>query len=108
MSPAVRDELSAIFQQNNQAIIGIHPVTGGSINQCFKVQVSNAVSWFCKTNTKSGLPGLFEKEKNGIEMIARSRTIAVPGNIITGETSGEQWILMEWIEEGEATVVFLR
>jgi len=106
MSPAVRDDLSAIFQQSNQAIIGIPSVTGGSINQCFKVQVTGGVNWFCKTNTKSGLPGLFEKEKNGIEMIARSRTIAVPGNIITGETSGEQWILMEWIEEGEATVTF--
>ena len=105
MSPDVRKALSAIFHEYHEEITGIHQVSGGSINHCFKVQTTGT-TYFCKTNSTTRLPLLFEKEKNGIEEIARSATIAVPGNILTGTTTAEQWVLMDWVEKRQPTGTF--
>ncbi len=106
MSPDIRSALSAIFKKSHQEITHIQTVSGGSINQSFKVVTTNGSTYFCKSNGSATLPLLFEKEKKGIEAIADTATIAVPANVITGETVREQWILMEWIEKCPATKAF--
>src|SRR5688572_7134248 len=99
MSPAVLKVLSEIFAERRQQIITIKSVSGGSINQSFKVVMKGGDDFFCKTNVSGTLPQMFEKEKNGIEAIAESKTIGVPRNVMAGEAGEEQWIVMEWIKK---------
>ena len=107
MSPGTRNEIQHFIKRNYRQLPGkITPVSGGCINKCYRIDTSEGLSFFCKTNSASSLPGLFEKEKNGIETIARSGAIAVPRDLFTGHSEDEQWLLMEWIEKGAAAIVF--
>ena len=101
LSSEATAQLSSIL--NHQEITRVQPVSGGSINRSFKVVTAQGSSYFCKTNSSDALPGLFQKEKSGLEAIARTAAIAVPGNVYTGETCVEQWILMDWVESKPAT-----
>ena len=100
LSPDVRAQLSSII--SHREITRVQPVSGGSINRSFKIITAGGIPYFCKTNAATTLPQLFEKEKTGLEAIARTGTIAAPGNVLTGRTVKEQWILMDWIESKPA------
>ncbi len=46
------------------------PVGGGSINDTYKVIINGSKKYFLKLNSLVAFPGLFEKEKNGLEFLA--------------------------------------
>ena len=48
----------------------IKTVGGGCINETYKIITANK-AYFCKTNSASKLPHLFEKEKNGLLIIEK-------------------------------------
>ena len=97
--------LVEIFRERQQQITHVQAVSGGSINQSFKITTTGG-TYFCKTNGSARFPLMFEKEKNGIESIAATATINVPGNVITGQTAQEQWIIMDWVQEKPAAAPF--
>jgi protein-ribulosamine 3-kinase len=83
----------------------VRPVGGGSINDCYRLENGETI-FFCKINSASGFPRLFEKEKNGLETIRATGMIAVPGVLDYFEREGQQGLLLQWIEEGERTKSF--
>lgn len=79
--------------------IQLTPVGGGSINETYKVTAGKEL-FFCKVNSVSKYPGLFDCEAAGLALLGWQNVIRVPRFIATGATEGWQVLLLEWIEQG--------
>ncbi len=83
----------------------LKPVGGGSINKCFLVQTPSK-KFFCKINDSKKFPSLFLKEKAGLLQLNELSSFSVPRVIDCFEQFDSQFLLMEYIEEGEKTDSF--
>src|SRR5215212_5287033 len=99
MSSSLQTFLS---QTLNTTVKEIETVGGGCINQTYKVQTANG-TFFCKTNSASKFPQLFEKEKNGLELLKKQNIIRIPSVISYCESDDLQILVLEWIEESRKT-----
>jgi protein-ribulosamine 3-kinase len=82
------------------ANIDLAPVGGGSINNTYEVKINNREKFFLKLNSSTEFPGLFEKEKNGLEFLGRQNRIHIPSVIFCETNKTHQLLLLEWIESG--------
>ena len=73
-------------------------LTGGDINEVYQVFFKE-MSVVIKINTNQLLPQLFEKEKQGLELLSRS-TFIVPKPIKNGSIDDAQFLIMDYIEQG--------
>tara|TARA_B100000963_G_scaffold245403_1_gene214845 strand:+ start:100 stop:948 length:849 start_codon:yes stop_codon:yes gene_type:complete len=73
-------------------------LTGGDINEVYQV-ILQKKSVVIKINNKQLLPQLFEKEKQGLELLSKSKFI-VPKPIKTGSIDDTQFLIMDYIEQG--------
>jgi protein-ribulosamine 3-kinase len=80
-------------------------VGGGCINETYRISF-NKQELFCKVNSATKFPHLFEKESHGLTLIGRQNVIRVPRVIDSFEALGKQVLLLEWINEGERTDAF--
>jgi fructosamine-3-kinase len=90
---------SGLSQILNTTIKDIETVNGGCINRTYKLKTSGG-TFFCKTNSASKFPQLFEKEKYGLQLLAKQKIIRVPNVIHCSNINDEQILVLEWIEEG--------
>lgn len=74
-------------------------VSGGSINSCYKLSIGGEF-FFLKINSLEKYPRMFLAEAEGLKLIRHSKAVRVPKVIACGASDNEQFILMEWIEEG--------
>ena len=87
-------------------------ISGGSINQAFRMIAGQGRQYFLKLNSATDYPGLFVKEKNGLEFLdkpeaSQGRTIIrVPAVIGCGVINTYQFLVLEWIERGTKTRKF--
>ncbi len=86
--------------------IDFRKVTGGSINDCYRVMYDHHQSWFLKVNFAEKFPGLFEKEVQGLALLRDAGVIRIPEILLCSEAQGQQFLLMEWIQRGERTAKF--
>ena len=86
--------------------IQLIPVGGGSINQSYKIITNKNQFFFCKINSAKKFPALFQKEKNGLELLATKRVLRTPKIIACEEAATEQLLILEWIEQGLKTEKF--
>ena len=83
------------------------PVSGGSINQTYQVlDQFHAESFFCKINSATHFPLLFEKEKSGLKILADQHVIRIPRSIACEVTGDTQILVLEWIDQGPKTKAF--
>ena len=101
----IHDKLVELFGSESTASIEFGPVGGGCINETHRIRFGNQ-QFFCKVNSATKFPHLFEKESHGLELIARQKVIKVPGVIDCFETGGKQVLLLQWVNEGERTQGF--
>jgi len=80
-------------------------IGGGSINDTYRIQ-SDRLTFFCKLNLVKKFPGLFEKEKKGLEFLRSTHTIRIPEVVWCGEFESYQVLILEWIEQGLRTENF--
>ena len=96
---SIQQKLKELFPTiTNEIQLG--SVGGGCINETHKISFGN-YQFFCKINSATKFPHLFEKEANGLKLIAKQNLIKVPGVVDCFETGGQQVLLLEWINEGE-------
>ena len=74
-------------------------VAGGSINSCYRIAYAGE-SFFLKVNSAASFPDMFRTEASGLMCIGESGVIRVPGVIASGIAGSEQYLLLEWIEQG--------
>ena len=101
---SINDELSAFFKRSvgNKNILQIG---GGSINQTFQIKFSDNEIFFCKANSATKFPHLFEKERNGLALLS-SYLIRTPRFIFYSVNNDYQLLLLEWIRTGTRTRKF--
>jgi protein-ribulosamine 3-kinase len=85
--------------------IQLWPVGGGSINDTYHV-VSGEKTFFCKINSATKFPHLFAKEKKGLEFLAQQSIINIPAVVDQFEEEGFQFLLLQWVQEGNRTENF--
>src|SRR5882724_3191943 len=79
------------------------PLGGGSINHAYRLLLNRSEAFFCKVNSAERYPGLFEKEKNGLELLAGKGIIRLPHVVLCDIVGDRQVLVMEWIEPGLKT-----
>lgn len=70
---------------------------GGCINDTVRLDGADGSSWFVKSNTGSDLQA-FAAERDGLDAIAETNTVRVPKPLCLGESRGQAWFAMEFIE----------
>ena len=81
-------------------------VGGGSINETYRVIINSDKKFFLKLNAAKKFPSLFEKEKNGLEFLAKQNIIKVPEIVICENVEEVQLLLIEWIDTGSKNQLF--
>ena len=104
LAKTIRLKLNDLFPSSVDAI-QFSPVGGGSINETCAIKFGKQ-QLFCKINSATKFPQLFEKERKGLEWLGRQNIIRVPQVIDCFETGKQQVLLLEWITEGERTESF--
>ncbi len=77
-------------------------VSGGCINQCWKVTDTKHQIWFIKTNSPS-LANMFIAEANGLNEILQTTSIRTPTPICHGITNDFSFLALEYIHLGPLT-----
>ena len=80
------------------SIIGRRQVFGGDINQTFILQTTTG-KLFVKLNSASA-GDMFEKENNGLQLLAQAQAVAVAKPVVAGSADGQIFLVMEFIEKG--------
>ena len=83
----------------------IQPIGGGCINDCYRISNSQR-SYFCKINSATKFPHLFQREAEGLQLLATQNIIRTPSIIDYFTYNGFQVLLLEWITPGEKTSSF--
>jgi protein-ribulosamine 3-kinase len=86
--------------------INLYAVGGGSVNETYQLLVNNNLKFFCKINSATKLPLLFEKEKNGLKLLNDQHIIRIPKIIACETIEDKQILILEWIEQGLQTQQF--
>jgi protein-ribulosamine 3-kinase len=107
ISPSIQAVIQQKLSRHFSSVhaINFNPVGGGSINDAYRISLGREMV-FCKVNSASKFPHLFQKEKAGLELIAKQAVIKTPAVIECFENEGKQFLLLEWIEAGERTEKF--
>jgi protein-ribulosamine 3-kinase len=82
------------------------PIGGGSINNTYRLTINDSKQFFLKLNSASRFPGLFEKEKDGLQFLATAGPITVPSVICAATCEDDQLLLLQWIGSGIRTKQF--
>lgn len=100
----IQQKFKELFSFSTNEIL-FSSVGGGCINETYRISFHEH-QFFCKINSASKFPHLFEKEKNGLELIAAQNIIKTPKVIDCFETNNQELLLLEWISEGERNEKF--
>lgn len=81
------------------SLIDVRPLSGGDINQVFRLRLDNSNDFVLKLNLKDSYPRMFEKEAAGLQLL-ESEGCKVPGVEMNFEEGEQQFLILEFIEEG--------
>ena len=91
---------TALLQQIEQLlgnkITYKQPISGGDTAAVYQLQTAHD-SFILKTTNGQNAQAMFEAEKNGLEQIAKSNTIATPEVIGCDKVAGTAFLLLEYI-----------
>jgi fructosamine-3-kinase len=77
-------------------------VFGGDSNEAYCLMTGEGEKYFLKVNDSKSLPGLFEKEANGLKSLKQVSSLIIPEVIRYGVSGNKQYLLLEMIETGSA------
>nr|NQU93066.1 fructosamine kinase family protein [Bacteroidota bacterium] len=97
---SIQNAIILYFKQQGEReveIISASPVSGGSINDAFRIKTSLG-QFFVKYNDASRYPEMFEKESRGLQLLRDSNSISIPDILTAGEAGSYAFLLLEFIE----------
>lgn len=92
--------LERIFEDCKLPVKNYERVGGGDISTAYCLHTNDQM-YFLKTNNADSYPDMFEKEADGLSALKNACALVVPGVVKYGQVLQQQYILMEWIEQGE-------
>ncbi|HUQ96186.1 MAG TPA: fructosamine kinase family protein, partial [Chitinophagaceae bacterium] len=111
LPPSLYEDLKKLLSQHYAKPIEkifIQPISGGSINQTYKLIFSNTHAVFCKLNKAAAFPDMFLKEQNGLNALHQTACIKTPDVIAHAVLDQYQVLLLEWIESGPTSPAFFK
>lgn len=78
---------------------GATSVSGGSINEAFRLEGTEGESYFLKLNDARHHP-MFVAEAAGLDTIAATNTLRIPQPIAHGTAGGQSYLVLEYLELG--------
>ncbi len=81
-------------------VYSVLPLSGGSINQVFKVESSDGL-FVMKLNSSASYPKMFSVETNGLAMLKETKTISCAEVIGVCELESHQVLILEYIPPAE-------
>ena len=95
----------ASFLGNQITILSISPLSGGGINNVYKVKTDHGV--FCvKQNNKDRFPEMLKKEALGLKNLDEKSQFRIPNVIGTFEDEVHQYLVLEFLESGNPAGAF--
>jgi protein-ribulosamine 3-kinase len=91
---AVRRALEAAL---GAKIERVTPVSGGDINEAYRVALSDGRAVFAKTNA-NGAASMFPAEARGLAWLAEARTLRVPEVVAVSGESGASFLALDFVE----------
>ncbi|HLO90746.1 MAG TPA: fructosamine kinase family protein [Lentimicrobium sp.] len=101
---AINREITTWLKENaeeNCNIINVIPLSGGSINQSYRIRTA-CRDFFLKYNYTNLYPGMFHVEMKGLELLASTKSVSVPKVCLSTETNGYSILLLEYLEQTKA------
>ncbi len=93
--------LRSILKDAGVPITKYEAVHGGDINHSYCLYGQDK-KYFLKVNDASRHPGMFEKEAHGLDCLRKHFSGRIPQVIKSGLADQHQYLLLEWIETGNA------
>lgn len=100
MLPALFSKISAAISDATERPFVLQDsisVTGGSINQSFRIESKDGTCYFVKLNDARHYP-MFIAEVAGLNAIAATATLRVPRTITHGTTGTQSFLVLEYLE----------
>ncbi len=95
MNPGFIREITESIGESNAKLF---PLTGGDINEAFRLEGQSGRSYFLKVN-RNDLPGIFEKEKAGLDELRKCPSLKTPDVISLGKTSIDiPFLILEYLD----------
>lgn len=92
--------LQHIFNDCHLLVNRYESVSGGDVNKAYCLQATDS-KYFLKVNDADKYPGLLLQEQNGLQALQSEAGLSVPEVIKYGQVENDQYLLMEWIEQGQ-------
>jgi fructosamine-3-kinase len=97
---------SALERQLGSALVRSSAVSGGSINDAYRIELANGERWFVKSNAHADA-SMFPTEARGLEWLRDAGCLRVPEVRAVSEGSEPaRYIVLELIEPGRPTAAF--
>ncbi|MDF2436907.1 MAG: fructosamine kinase family protein [Bacteroidota bacterium] len=104
MNTQLRSELQRLLQayfKDDFSINVINTLSGGSINNAYRIDASDKRSFFVKANNALLFPDMFEAEKKGLELLHSKSEVKIPEVLFSGIYEEESFLVLEFIKEGK-------
>lgn len=101
LPPSLRREIEPLLLDSSGApspIVSVAPQGGGCINRAFVLRTEDGTRFFLKSN-EGALPGLFEREAEGLEALGAVDALRVPRVLGVGPAE-QPFLLLEAIATG--------
>jgi len=96
LSKHLEQQLSGVFQQAIK-ILNWQAVSGGCINQAYKLSCDSGITVFIKLNSAS-LLDMFRAEQQGLKILAKTHSIIVPKPILLGSFEQQSYLILEHLD----------
>lgn len=97
MSEPLAHILPYITSCLGERVMNARPVSGGDISSAYRVNTETG-QYFLKVNSASFALEMFYSEREGLQAIEESKTIAVPHVHLAGSINGQAFLLMDLVE----------
>jgi protein-ribulosamine 3-kinase len=97
---AAQRQIERISARIKKRVSDLQFVGGGSINSTARVFLDDGSAMFCKQNSAPKFPQLLSAEASGLNLIAEQQLIRTPAVLDQWEDADDQFLLLEWIDEG--------
>jgi fructosamine-3-kinase len=81
----------------SEEIISVKPVSGGDISAAYRIDTAVG-RYFLKVNDTPFAPEMFRAEREGLQAIEETKTIAVPHVHLADIADGQSFLLMDFVE----------
>lgn len=93
--------IKEICEQHHVEVLNSKPLSGGDINQVFKVHSSDG-NYVIKLNEAHKFPKMFEVEAKSLDMLLKTESFVIPKVLGYGDYKEKTYLLLEYIESDKS------